>query len=384
MFSFNLSPEKNLEYLLSKKPELHYNYDEIMFEAHHKAFTVAKVTKADLLLDIQTSLLKAQKDGKSFENWQKELKPTLQKKGWWGEKQQINPKTGEVREYKVGSRRLKTIYRTNMATMDAQTRANEQYASSAEYLRYVAVMDSRTRDEHKALHGLILHRDNSFWSKNYPPNGWNCRCKTFAYTKRQIEKHGWKISESGPKWFKADKDWSYDTRNLQGEGDSALVKAIEHKVERILNVNDPDKIIRSYLKESLQEIGNNRKLYEKVKKLYDASIGDDKKLFDKKTIVIAATTQKLKEQLNTDAKEIFLSGETIRTHTHHDNIYPFDYSLIKYILKKDYKYKPSGENHIVYFSKLGKYYRAVFKKAVNKNGTNEIFLVSLLKSGKKL
>ncbi len=44
------------------------------------------------------------------------------------------------------------------------------------FLRYVAVMDDKVRDEHAALHGYLYHVGDPFWDENYPPNGWNCRC----------------------------------------------------------------------------------------------------------------------------------------------------------------------------------------------------------------
>lgn len=43
-------------------------------------------------------------------------------------------------------------------------------------LKYMTVADDRVRDEHRALHGVIKPIDDAFWSKYYPPNGWNCRC----------------------------------------------------------------------------------------------------------------------------------------------------------------------------------------------------------------
>ncbi len=76
-FSFNLPPEQNIEFLKAKKPKLSFNYDELIHEAHLKAFTIAKVTKLDLLSDMQDSLMKAQSEGKSFEVWKKEITPTL-------------------------------------------------------------------------------------------------------------------------------------------------------------------------------------------------------------------------------------------------------------------------------------------------------------------
>ncbi|RKV99417.1 MAG: phage head morphogenesis protein, partial [Campylobacter sp.] len=53
----------------ARTPELHFDYDEIMHEAHSRAFTVAKITRIDLLSDIQASLSEAYKKGRGFTEW---------------------------------------------------------------------------------------------------------------------------------------------------------------------------------------------------------------------------------------------------------------------------------------------------------------------------
>jgi SPP1 gp7 family putative phage head morphogenesis protein len=43
-------------------------------------------------------------------------------------------------------------------------------------LKYVAVMDERTRESHRALHGTIRPISDPFWDKYSPPIDWGCRC----------------------------------------------------------------------------------------------------------------------------------------------------------------------------------------------------------------
>ena len=211
--SFSQKPEAALKYLAAKKPELHFDYDEIMHEAHHKAFTVAKVTKLDLLSDIQRSLVKAREEGQPFAAWKKALVPTLKAKGWYGKTEVTNPKTGEVKEIYVGSRRLRNIFYTNTRVAYAVGRWEHQaQLEDAPYLRYVAVLDANTRPKHANNHGVVRHRDDPFWETNYPPNGWNCRCTVRAYSIESLKRRGWDKGLKATAHNVADNDWAYDVR----------------------------------------------------------------------------------------------------------------------------------------------------------------------------
>lgn len=248
-FSFNLPPKQNIQFLQQKKPKLSFNYDEVMHEAHLKAFSIAKITKLDLLSDIQDSLIKAQKEGKSFESWKKDIKPTLAKKGWLGKVEVTNEKTGEIKTINVNNTRLKRIYNTNMRTANAQGRAKAQYALEGEiYLRYIALQDGLTRPSHLRMHGITLHRDDPFWERNYPPNGWNCRCVVRAYSKSECERQGFSISQTPPLPI-ASKDWSYDKRGL--EKDNSLNTILDSKLKKF--AKDSNK--RAFV-ESLKKIPN--------------------------------------------------------------------------------------------------------------------------------
>jgi len=175
--SFFAPAKERIKYLKQKYPKLSFDYDEIMHYAHHEAFTVAKVTKLNLLQTIQKSLIKAQEEGQNFEVWKEQLKPKLQKAGWLGKTAVTNPSTGEIKEIFVGSKRLKTIYYTNLRTTQARSNYKEAINAGASGFRYIAILDGKTRAEHKLLHNIVRPINDKFWDTHYPPNGWNCRCK---------------------------------------------------------------------------------------------------------------------------------------------------------------------------------------------------------------
>lgn len=59
-----------------------------------------------------------------------------------------------------------------------QRRAGTRYHRVFEtYLRY------RVREGHRVLEGVRLPKEDPFWKKYFPPNGWNCRCTTLEIWK---------------------------------------------------------------------------------------------------------------------------------------------------------------------------------------------------------
>lgn len=211
MISFFKEPTEVAKYLKSKKAQIHFDYDEIMHDAHKKVFTVAKVTNMSLLNDMKASLESAFKNGKSFEAWKEDITPTLKKHGWIGKTKVTDPKTGEIKEIFVGSKRLRNIYNTNMRTAYAKARYQNQMESLGEYFRYSAVLDQLTRPSHARLHGTTLPKTDPFWNINYPPNGWGCRCKVQVLTKEECKRRGIKPLDSSKGLINiAHKDFAYN------------------------------------------------------------------------------------------------------------------------------------------------------------------------------
>ena len=192
-FAMDLAPEKAIAYFVSKGFEIGWDWEDIWQQAHAKAFTVAKVTRLDILQDIQEMVTKSLEDGISFQQFKKELMPKLKAKGWWGRKEEKNPITGELEFAQLGSAwRLETIYRVNTQTAYMSGRYAEQIENVDDrpYWQYVAILDSNTRPAHRAMDGLTFRYDDPFWSAFYPPNGWNCRCRVRAVTVNQATRSG--------------------------------------------------------------------------------------------------------------------------------------------------------------------------------------------------
>lgn len=190
---FGLPPEKAIEYFQAKGYAIAWDWHEVWQEAQARAFTVAKVMRADILEDIRGELQRGFEQGMTEAEFIRNLKPRLIAKGWWG--QVINEETGEIGQ--GGSpRRLKTIFRTNLQTgyMAGRYRAMMENTGSQPGARnwwmYVAVMDGRTRPTHAALNNRVFRFDDPLWRHYYPPNGFNCRCRIRALTDGDLAREG--------------------------------------------------------------------------------------------------------------------------------------------------------------------------------------------------
>ncbi|MDD3002104.1 MAG: phage minor head protein, partial [Candidatus Riflebacteria bacterium] len=195
--AFNMPPEKAIEYFKSKGYQVTFDWHDMWHDAHAQAFTVAGVTSLDVLVDIRKAIETAQNTGKSLESFKQDLKPLLKKKGWLGEKT-IKKPDGSTKEIDLSQPwRLKTIYQTNMQTayMAGRYKGMIDAIETRPYWRYVAVMDGRTRDEHRKLHGKVLRYDDPFWDNYFPPNGWGCRCRAVSISKYEAEKKGLRITD---------------------------------------------------------------------------------------------------------------------------------------------------------------------------------------------
>ncbi|XYX40840.1 phage head morphogenesis protein [Candidatus Erwinia dacicola] len=126
-------------------------------EAHAVRFAVAGITKLDVLSDIHNGLTRSLTEGATFRQFQDELEPLLQRKGWLG-RGLVADEDGVLQGKKLMPYRLDTIFRTNIQSAYAAGRYQQQMSNVADrpYWQYNAVMDNRTRPTHSALNGRIF------------------------------------------------------------------------------------------------------------------------------------------------------------------------------------------------------------------------------------
>lgn len=185
-----LPPARAIAYFQSKGLTPTISWQDMQDEAHAVEFAVAGITKLDVLSDIQNSLTRSLTEGMSFRQFQDELEPLLQRKGWLG-RGLVADDDGVLQGKKLMPYRLDTIFRTNIQSAHAAGRYQQQMRNVADrpYWEYNAVMDNRTRPTHAALNGRVFRWDDPIWQTIYPPNGYNCRCRVRALAEAQMKNH---------------------------------------------------------------------------------------------------------------------------------------------------------------------------------------------------
>jgi SPP1 gp7 family putative phage head morphogenesis protein len=104
---------------------------------------------------------------------------------------------------------LKTEYLTSvLQSQAAREWVDFQENDEIQFLKYHTQKDGRVRAKHKALDGVTLPKNHSFWNDYTPANGWRCRCfvtgtqttrKETNLSKKTLPKFG---TKDFPKEFK--------------------------------------------------------------------------------------------------------------------------------------------------------------------------------------
>lgn len=202
-YATNLVDKAVLAFLANKTPRQSFSHWDIWHNEHAVSFTVAKMMSDDLLKDVQNALIRSIEQGKSFNTFKKEMKRHLMAKGWWGEQFMLDPKdpTGSPKLVQLGStRRLKLIFETNIRQAQAYGQWQRIWKNRDffPYLEYIESTSDSQREQHLEFVGLILPVEHPFWDKNFPPNGYNCKCSVLALTKKDA------IAKKGEDGLKAD------------------------------------------------------------------------------------------------------------------------------------------------------------------------------------
>jgi hypothetical protein len=147
-------------------------WDDILGQAHDRAFMVAGAAKADLLADLADAVDKAINDGETLQEFRERFGDIVQKHGWQG---WTGEKTPEGRAW-----RTRVIYQTNIATSYAAGRLAQLRDAGFRLWVYRHTPNEHPRLQHLAWDGLTLPADHPFWQTHFPPNGFGCKCRVLG------------------------------------------------------------------------------------------------------------------------------------------------------------------------------------------------------------
>lgn len=212
-------------------------WDDISRAQHDRGFMVAGAMKADLLADLALAVDKAIEQGTSFDEFQRDFRAIVERRGWHGW-------TGEGTA-KGEAWRMLTIYRTNMMTSYHAGRYAQLKEAGFPFWVYRHSGAAEPRELHLSWNGLILPADHEFWQTHYPPNGWGCGCYvTGARSRRAAERVGGNPAVMLPPNWKAidprtgapmgiDRLWDYAPGASSASETSFLARKLDTLPDRV-------------------------------------------------------------------------------------------------------------------------------------------------------
>lgn len=157
-------------------------WTDVWQEANAVAFTVAGATSAQLVADLHQIVTKLAAQGTTLAEFREDFDAVVAQHGW---------------SHRGGRAwRTRVIFETNLRTAYQAGRWQQAWRlrDTRPYLRYVAVLDNRTRPAHREWHGTVLPITSAWWDTHYPPNDWGCRCSAQSLSERDLARRGYKLS----------------------------------------------------------------------------------------------------------------------------------------------------------------------------------------------
>ena len=196
-----LPPQEAIAFFRQKGYRPIFSYLDMMHRAHSNAFTVAGVTRLDVLQDIRGLVDDAIANGTTLADFKQGMQEKLSAKGWWQPVEVTDEATGESKTVDLRkSRRLRTIFETNMRTSYAagQWTRIQRTKKTLPFLCYKTVGDARVRPRHRAWHNVVLPVDHPWWETHFPPCDWQCRCQAVQMTAGMVKRAGLRVWDEPP------------------------------------------------------------------------------------------------------------------------------------------------------------------------------------------
>jgi len=152
--------EEALAFIRGKPVLVRSAFDKLLPELRARAFTVTGITAFDQLQRIRESVASIA-EGTTWDAAKKDIVAEL-----------------DWEDAAAAEKRAEILLRTHgFQSFQAAQWEVAQKDEDTTHLQYLSIEDERVRPEHAALNGIILPKDDPFWTKHYPPWEWGCRCR---------------------------------------------------------------------------------------------------------------------------------------------------------------------------------------------------------------
>jgi SPP1 gp7 family putative phage head morphogenesis protein len=209
-----------IAYLKAKIPLGSTSYKTYEGQLQDVVFSVAGITKASLLADIQAIVIRQLEQGVDIGGFKKNFNGFLEKAGWNLAGDASAPRVRAYRAELVISQNVRTSYsRGRWEQMRSPT-----VAKTRKYWEW-RHRDSRVpRPHHLKLDGMVFPADAEVWRSIFPPP-FSCKCTAHALSDRDLERLGLTVSEPPPLDTIAEKGFDQGFSDLPKERERLLSEA---------------------------------------------------------------------------------------------------------------------------------------------------------------
>lgn len=176
---------EQLAYFRSKFTFTTKSWKDFKSEQHDVAFTIAGLTRGDLLEDAKWLVDKAITKGDDHETFKRQFKRLIGRKGW---------QATDNRIYTI----LDTNSRRSYAAGRWQQAMTPEIMQRRPYLVWVHRDSVVPRPNHLALNNKAIRSDHPFWKVAFPMCAFGCRCTAFTANERMLNRMGATILDNPP------------------------------------------------------------------------------------------------------------------------------------------------------------------------------------------
>jgi hypothetical protein len=183
----NLPPREAIEYFRSKVNLPTESWEQLEAEQHDLAYTIAGLTRADLLESMRFLIDQSLSEGNSFETFIEQFDRLVARRGWHPDPLPAGP----------ADWRMRVIFETPVRRALSAGRFSQQRDPDVQrlrpYLQWSHGDSPSPRPNHLALHRQVFRVDDPFWLVAYPMCDYGCKCRAHSLKERNLKEMGLQV-----------------------------------------------------------------------------------------------------------------------------------------------------------------------------------------------